>query len=294
MDALPARRVLLATNLTSRCDRATERAAFLARSLQAELHVVHVVTADPPPVPTGIEADRYTRRWPDPHHEAARLLRRDLRPETLGAKVHLESGAAPAAAILAVCQREGCDLIVLGETRDRLLGPLLESVTEQVVRKAPVSVLAVRDRCHGPYRDLLVGTDFTDEAAQSLVAAAGWFPDATITVLHAHNLPYSHLTGEASASEESARLLTQLHHVLESLPVSTDRRSAMRCVVASGAPEAMLRQHIVLNDTDLTVIGAHPRGLLFDTIVGNTRRILDAIPGDVLVVRASKIAAETG
>ena len=39
-------------------------------------------------------------------------------------------------------------------------------------------------------------------------------------------------------------------------------------------------------DADLTVIGAHPRGLLFDAVVGSSRLIIDTIPGDVLVVRA--------
>ena len=54
---------------------------------------------------------------------------------------------------------------------------------------------------------------------------------------------------------------------------------------APDSPAAGL--HIVhAHDIDLTVIGAFARGMLFDAVVGQSRRIVDAIPGDVLIVRA--------
>lgn len=67
----------------------------------------------------------------------------------------------------------------------------MESTSTQVVRKAPVSVLVVRNRPHSAYRTLLVGTDFTDEALQALVMAANIFPQAGIELMHAYQMPHA-------------------------------------------------------------------------------------------------------
>lgn len=48
----------------------------------------------------------------------------------------------------------------------------------------------------------------------------------------------------------------------------------------------MLRRYVLEQGADLTVIGAHPRGVIFDAVVGNSVRIINAIPGDILMVRA--------
>ena len=52
----------------------------------------------------------------------------------------------------------------------------------------------------------------------------------------------------------------------------------------------LLATPVLANDNDLTVIGAYARGLLFDTAIGRSRHIIEAIPGDVLVVRAVREA----
>jgi len=172
----------------------------------------------------------------------------------------------------------------MGEGRDRLVGPF-EGTLDQVVRSSPVSVLAVRNRPYGPYRNLLVGTDFTDESRQALATSANWFPEADIVFLHAYSMPYSGLLPRESkewADDRLARLRAHLNDV--DLP--PEQRAPIRIQVDAGPPALVLRRHAQAQDSDLTVIGAHPRGVLFDAVVGSSRLIIDAIPGDVLVVRA--------
>lgn len=48
------RSILLATDLTSRCDRAFDRAARLARQWNAPLHVLHAIESLPPSIPVGV------------------------------------------------------------------------------------------------------------------------------------------------------------------------------------------------------------------------------------------------
>lgn len=281
-DAGAPRRLLLATDLGSRCDRALDRAAGLASAWGAELHVVHAVEAAPPVVPLGVDADAYLRRFPDPRLEAMRELRRLV--GGLATALHVER--APAApAILDVAAREGCDLIVLGETRGRLVGPL-ESTADSVVRKARASVLVVRDRPTTPYRRLLVGTDFSDEARQALERAGRLFPAASITLVHAHSVPYAGLVRPSASEDAMPRLLDALRSHVETAALPAASRQAIRTEVVAGTPAAVLRQQVVDGGFDLTVIGAHPRGVLFDAMVGSARHIVDAVPGDVLVVRA--------
>lgn len=291
VDRKPPQRILLATDLTSACDRALDRSIALARDWGSGLHVLHAVEALPPTIPFGVDAERYLQQYPDPKDEALRRLHRNLRPDAVDASVHIEQGMSPAAAILAVAEREGCDLVVLGEPRQRLLGPLGESTLERVVRQSPVSVLVVRDRPHGAYRDLLVGTDFTDEALQALVAVANLFPTAAITLMHAHEMAYAYLLeGTPDGREWPARQLARLREEVDAAALHPERRAAIRNTVESGPPEVMLRRHVLATGTDLTVIGAYPRGLLFDAAIGRSRHIIDAIPGDLLLVRAIRPA----
>lgn len=281
--ATPPRRILLATDLSSRADRAFDRAVQLCNQWRAELHVLHAVEAMRPSIPFGVDAEAYIRGRPDPRADAERLLRRTLALEQVKAHVHVEEGSA-SHAILAIAEREDCDLVILGENRDRLVGPF-EGTLDHVVRASPVSVLTVRNRTYVPYRNLLVGTDFTDESQQALAASARWFPGADIAFLHAYSMPYSGLLPRESREWADQQLATLRDH-LHDTDLTPEQRASVRVHVDAGPPALVLPRHAQGLDADLTVIGAHPRGMLFDAVVGSSRLIIDAIPGDVLVVRA--------
>lgn len=283
------KRILLATDLTSRSDRALDRSLQLMSAWQSELQVVHAVRASPPSTPLGADPARYLEQHPSQREAALRLLRRDIDVDALRASVHVEEDVAPATAILDVAAREHCDLIVLGQGRQRILGPLIESTTEVVLRKSPVSVLVVRDRARHPYRRLLVGTDFTEEAQQALVYAAELFSDASIVLMHAFSTPYSSfLDGTVEARDWPIEQLAQLRKQIEDAPLPPERKASILHTINDGPPGAMMRRFVLDQDADLVVIGAHPRGMLFDTIVGNSGRIVEAVPGDLLMVRATR------
>ena len=276
-------KILLATDLSSRGDRALDRAVQLARHWGSRLHVVHAVDAQPPSIPAGVNAEVYLQSWPDPKPRAQRRLAALL--DGITATLHIEDGPATRA-ILRAAEREDCDLIVLGEGRDRIVGPI-ESTLDEVIRKAAASVLVVRSRPARPYRQLLVGTDYTDEALQALVRVTSLFPNAAITLVHAYAPPYAGLraSGELDQSwveQERARLRDHL----DAADIAPAFTRAIKLQVEVGPPAAVLPKCIVESSADLTVIGAHPRGLVYDTVLGSTRLIVEAIPGDILMVRA--------
>ncbi|MGN6280626.1 universal stress protein [Frateuria sp.] len=283
--ALPPQRILLATDLSSRCDRALDRAVQLARQWQATLHVVHVLApGNEGSWPTTAAAS--WRHAPTTAAMAERQLRRDLGGDVPGLLLHVTEGD-PAATLLDAATRERCDLIVLGAGEMPAQGTL-GHVTEYLLRKSPASLLVVRERPHGAYAHVLVGTDFTAESRHGLIASAHWFPTARLALMHVLDIPYKSLWLDAGHGEELARMeMATMQSFLADTPLAAEVRAQVLPLVEHGHPEVMLREYVVEKEADLVVISAFRRGLAFHLLVGGTsRRIVPAIPTDVLLVRA--------
>ena len=281
----PPQRILLATDLSSRCDRAVDRAVQLARQWQATLHVVHVLAAGNEDSWPTMPAPSW-RHAPTTAAVAERQLRRDLGDDTAGLVLHVIEGD-PAATLLDTATRERCELIVLGAGETPAHGTL-GHVTEFLLRKSPASLLVVRERPHGAYAHVLVGTDFTVEWGHGLPAATGWFPAARLALMHVLDIPYKSLWLDAGHGEELARMeMATMQSFLADTPLPDEVRAQVLSLVEHGHPEVLLREYVVEKEADLVVISAFRRGLAFHLLVGGTsRRIVPAIPTDVLLVRA--------
>ncbi|HET7301558.1 MAG TPA: universal stress protein [Oleiagrimonas sp.] len=291
--ARPPRRILLATDLSSHCDRALDRAVQLAGRWKATLHVVHALRPE-----TGTGA-WWAPGGGEPQAGEAQIalierqIRRDMPVELNDLEIHVDVGE-PVDVILRTAEREGCDLIVTGANGPTFASIIIHTTTEHLLRRAPQSLLIVKARPHGVYRQVLVGTDFTAESRHGLETAATWFAEADFTLMHALDIPYRSMFLEAGREDAFARLE---HETMESFVASARLPEAVRGRVATriayGYPEAMLSEHGLAHDVDLTVIGALARGLVFHMLMGgNAARIVQTVPGDVLMVRSRTAAAE--
>lgn len=283
----PPKRILLATDLSARCDRALDRAAQLARQWQVPLLVVHAAsraTVESWPVAEDVPS---WRQLPDRAALIERQIRRDLGEGISELTIHVSEGD-PAEVILEATARDGGDLIVLGAPSGSLGGGLLGNTAEQLVRRSPASVLVVKNRPHGDYRHILVGTDFTAESRHGLSAAAALFPDAELVLMHALDIPYQSLWLDPAHRQDFARMeMATIDAFIASAALPDDVRRRIQPLVEHGHPEIMLRNYVLEKDADLTVIGALNRNLAFHVLIGGTaRRIVQAVPGDILVVRA--------
>lgn len=284
----PPRKILLATDLSPRGDRALDRAAQLAKQWNAPLVILHVVESAPATSPwRELDAPSWRRR-PDARAALEQQIRRDLREDVDNLTILIEEGAA-VDVILQVIEREACDLVVLGSSRDELLDRmLLGNTIEHLVRRSPVSVLVVKTRPRGPYKHLLVGTDFTEESRRGLEVATTLFPEAVFILMHAFELPYRSLLLDNQLSHDFAAMeKATIDAFLNDSEIAPDIQARVHTKIEHGPPEAMLRGYVEEQDADLTVIGAFGRGLLFHVLVGGAaRRIVDTVPSDILVVRA--------
>ena len=283
----PPRILLLATDLRARSDRATDRARQLARQWHARLHVVHVLRPAPESwlePPAGLESEP-----PLPSTDATRAthqLRREFADDSDDVELHVVEGT-PADAILELAAAIGCELIVLG-TDDEPPVERLGRVLETLLRRSPISLLAVRARPRGAYARVLVGTDFTTESRHGLEAAATWLPAARLTLMHVLDVAYQSLWLDAS---HVAPLLAMEHDTMQAFlaatPLPAGAMARLQTRLEHGHAERVLREVAIADDVDLVVISASRRGLAFHILVGGTvRRIVPAAACDVLLVRA--------
>lgn len=286
---IPPRRILLATDLSGRGDRALDRATQLAAHWNAELVVVHAIEDETLDLPEYQGLPSW-RRPPDPVSVVERQIRDDVRGPCPRLRIIVEEGPA-ARVVLDAVIREQADLVVVGLGRQRPLrvGGVGKTIDE-LFRRSPASVLVVKRRPNGPYSHVLVGTDFTPEARRGLEAASQLFPDATIALMHAYEMPYRGVMLDTQLGRDFGELETStLRGFLSEAELPEEQRQRIFPIIEHGPPEVMLSAYVMERGADLTVIGAYERSRLFHAVVvGKGPPIVESVPSDVLVVRAER------
>jgi nucleotide-binding universal stress UspA family protein len=281
------RRIMVATDLSSRADRAMRRAALLAAASGAELLILFVVDDDQPAVMVEVQ-----------RREAAALLARAAEglPElkAIRTRTLIEEGD-PFDAILRTAEAQACDLIVVGEHRRRLLRDMLAGTTvERVIRGSRRPVLMVNAIPDAPYRRVLMTSDLSPESAAMLRRAAGTglFGGASVTVLHAReasglgaiamaDLPPAAIAGHVAEATRTAR--AELLRFLAPLDLpGIERPQPM--VDSSPAPLAILGA-VDRMRPDLLVLGTAGAGGLGRMLLGSVAaEVLRQVRCDALTV----------
>lgn len=284
----PPRRVLLATDLSARCDRALDRAAALAVGWRGELVALHVLEQT-----EEFYVEVLERRQPAWRRleEMAQLVERQLRedvseaPRKVAAVV--ERGD-PAEVVLKVAQARDCGLIVTGLARDETLGRFgLGSTVDKLIRRSEVPLLVVKKRVRAPYRHVVVATDFSDCTRHAMQAALSLFPEAKLSLFHAYEPRYADMTAASSRYDEESRqaAIGKCAEFLASVEMPDGRRQGVGLIVERGRPGRLLQEHVHRRDVDLVAIGIENRNALLDILLGSSKDILSDLPCDALLVR---------
>jgi nucleotide-binding universal stress UspA family protein len=280
------RGILLATDLSARCDRALDRAAALAIEWQARLVAVHALegldsfyTAD---------LDFGPRRPSDALIVAERQLRRDLPSAVPELKAVVEEGR-PIDVVLRAAADTECGLIVTGLARDETLGRFgLGTTVDQLLRRSRIPVLVVKRRVRAPYRRIVVATDFSESSRHALSAALAFFPGADFTVVHAYD---AHLSGVVNDPERHHRecraaATREYEAFMAGSPLGEERRGRIELYLGEGPPNRLIHRYAREREVDLIALGTHGRSALFNLLIGGTaKEILSSLSCDALVVR---------
>jgi nucleotide-binding universal stress UspA family protein len=287
----PPRNLLLATDLSCRCDRAMDRAVMLAAAWGAKLHLLHIQEGDEPAPDSE----------PMPGYSARTLAQRHLGAATRGRIVDtdilIEQGS-PAEVILRKAVELDCDLVITGMARSGSLArSVLGTTVERLVHRAPMPVLVVKTRPWSAYRKLVVASDFSESSAHALRVALRRFPEAHITLAHAYRVPFEGFISRSAHEDEFLEnAKRECAAFLPSLGAATDALARIECLIQYGSPEGVVGRHVWENEVDLAVMGTHGRTGRFGILMGSTaERLLLSLPCDVLVVREPRaVSASAG
>lgn len=281
--------ILLATDLSARCDRALDRACALAAGWGARLTVVHALEPR-----LDLHDGGYVPSWRrDPDRRYA-VARRRIQEDMLGHDVPfdlvLEEGDA-ADTVQRIAETRGNDFIVTGIARGETLGRLiLGGTVERLVRDAVMPVLVVKARARRAYEDVIVAVDFSKASRLALARALHLLPEARITLLHCYEAPASGFVDPGTA-DRAARTAAEdaCAAFLKDSGLPPDRLARLPVLLERGSLDGVVQAYAMDKPLDLLVIGSQGRNAVARFILGSTAELLlSAAPCDVLVVNGAQ------
>jgi len=277
MSLLP-QRLLLATDLSPRCDRALDRAAQLCQQWQAELEVLSVLGTQraPDQVLDWLHdtEDQGPQRW------ARRQLEQELARLGQTARLQLLADANPVDAILA--HAAGSELVVTGVACDEPLGRFrLGSTVESLAHRLDCGLLVVRQRPHGGYRKVWAACDLGPHSPALLACAKNWFASAEHTLFHAQHLP----AGLQALDGAPADAPTQAACQALAAAAGGGAGTGPKVLALQGRLVPTLTRQVRQHEVDLVVLGGPDGHFFFDALLGSSLgELLQWLPCDLLIL----------
>jgi nucleotide-binding universal stress UspA family protein len=286
------RAVLLATDLSARCDRALDRATLLAQEWNTGLIAVHALEQS-----QSFYDNELERRLPSwrRSHDAKQIVESQIQRDVMGIVAPfgvVVERSDPAELIARVAAAYKCDVIVTGIARDETLGRFgLGNTVDRLLRRSNPPVLITKGRVRSPYRNILVATDLSQASSSALETVLSLFPDDRLTVFHAYHIPFSGMADNPDRlAEQYGRAAdAECEAFLQSIEMNEGRRQRMDRIVEHGNPVELIAQYVQDKGVDLVALGTHGRSRLVRMVLGSTARdILWSLSCDALVVPAAR------
>jgi nucleotide-binding universal stress UspA family protein len=280
------KKILMATDLSARSDRALERAVALARESGANLTIVHVVDED---LPASL-ADAQEKAAKRAIHEHIDRLAAGNGPhisvEVVFGRTYVD--------ILEMSEKTETEMIILGMHREDAFKDMFRGTTvERVIRAGNVPALLVKDQTNGPYRRIIVGVDFSVYSRRAVEFAVKFVPGGEFHLVHAYDVPFKgFLPGRDTRREVSKQHQMQFQQMIDEEMVSflaslEANAPKLERVMQEGTVWEVIHRQISRLKPDLLVIGTHGRTGVAHAFLGSVSEdLLRNPPCDVLAVKA--------
>ncbi|HEX6956353.1 MAG TPA: universal stress protein [Ferrovibrio sp.] len=280
------KKILVATDFSTRSDRAIRRGVLLAKEFDAAVTLLHVVDNDQP--------ERILR--------AERLAASALLSEQAASLGKIDGVACdhsialndPFEGILDSVRQISPDLLVLGPHRRQALRDVFVGTTaERSIRASPRPVLMANGVPAGFYRHLLIATDLAAGAGHvaRAVLDLGLTARAKVSVVHAHDIPAAGLIARAQMTESEIRDYLADEHdqaagALASFVAEQRLPAASQVVRLNETSEADVICSVAKElAADLIVVGTRSRGGLATLVLGSVaQQVLGMSDVDVLAI----------
>lgn len=277
------KRLLIATDLSPRSERALTRSLRLTRQHGAELRVLHIVDEA---LPANLA-------------ETQRIAAENMLGERVQALAGDAAGSVstairtgkPFAEILREAIAWTAELIVLGVQGGATQGLFRGSTAERVIREGRHPVLVVRRDPDSDYRRALVGVDFSLHSLWAARTAFRLAPDAEFHLVHSYVAPTSAFFGSIGAQARQVHEREMNRVIDEELSAFLarlgDRLPPHRRLVLEGSATEVLLDQAGRLQADLLVAGTHGRTGVAHALLGSVAEdLLLQAHCDVLVAKA--------
>lgn len=285
------KRIIAATDMSMIANFAEARAAMLARELGSDsldlLHVIDKFSLETLRQLVQAPEEAEHRLLESSRHQLTEIEKRLRDRYGVSVTTTTLNVGRPHTEIIHYAKLLNAGLVVMGVhgggvVRDLFVG----STVDKVLRTLTCPVLVVKREPEAPYQRVLVPVDFSESSRLGVDVALRVAPKASITVLHAFEMPFeanfslSEEQGEAYLTELEAEKREELQKL-----VSEFEPARLSVAVEPGAPSAVIREQIEALDSDLVVIGKHGKSGMEQLLLGSvTKQVMQYANCDVLVV----------
>jgi nucleotide-binding universal stress UspA family protein len=284
-------RILVATDLTERSNRALARACLLAQELGASLLIAHVVDDDLP-------KETQIQKVKQAEKTLSGQVDDMVASRELVASFEVLKGN-PDQVIADLSKSSDIDLTIFGvDGAFAHQGRTFADTTAgKILLASDTAALLVKEEASQTYWQTVVGVDFSVYSRAAIRQALRVAPGANLHMVHAYQLPFQgflrsqDVEGEVAYAER-LELNTFIREAMDALEQRAERLGALagtiHRTVQEGDPRNVLREVCNRLGADLLVIGTHARTGVSEAVWGSVAAdILQDPPCDLLIVRPS-------
>lgn len=291
--SIVTRPLLCATDFSPAAQAALDRAARLAVQHGQPLHLVHVFDWTHHALRIAFGKEPLLQlRLQERLHATLKETAAGIASTGATATCELVDGKVAPGIVAAAAARQA-GLVVLGAHGEGLLGTMMGSTVERVLRQGTTPTLVVRPGQHGDYRRVLVATDFSAEANAALRAALALAPAAQLTVLTVYDPIFeAHVMGSLVQGTDMASIDAQARQFVademaDAVRLAREVKADLDTRLAEGNPWRRIVATAEDINADLIVMGRRGQGRVEAALLGSTTRaVLAHSKVDVLVTHA--------
>ncbi|MEM6858982.1 MAG: universal stress protein [Pseudomonadota bacterium] len=274
----PSRRLIVATDFSSRADRAIDRALQMGRDNHYPIRFLYALEPGKRVPMDSAEVDRHMEQcvgYPAGTDQGG------------GPIEYAYPEGSPPVAIAQACEAEDASLLLIGPARYNSFGDFfMGTAVDYVLRNTTKPVLIVKKRVRDDYDQIVAGTDFSAGSAHAIIEASKLFPNAKIHVTHAWHVPFEGFQRDGYVADE-----TEGEHakaLREFVAKLNEREPGLPEITTGhirGGPFDAVRDGLESYPNALVVLDSHgASGFKEATLGSNTGDILRFVEADMLVV----------
>ena len=271
------KKILFATDLDARSDRALDRAMMIATALNAKLHILHVVENT---WPRGAEKVALTE-IENLVGISQKIHRISKEGQGVTPEIKVIRGK-PAKEIVKEIKSIDPDLVIMGRGKDFTIEKIIIGTTvEKVIAKSDKPILVVKARPKAAYETCLVAFDNSTGSRSALETTLQIAPQANLIIVNAAE----YLRAQ---SDELGNIEDLIHghssKIIEETITPDQKKSDLQILVDRGAATDVILTRVAEIKPDLVACGRTGKTGLKSLLPGSTAQVLlGHLPCDVLL-----------